>query len=119
MRNGSEVRDPLVTYEGSDPPASPLQGDLKQELEDLWIFGCGFPPPLQLPSTASYLSCLNFSHCPLSPELIPCSQLILGLFPIMHSVITDNLVIALHSYKPSHDGDLGFEKGEQLRILEQ
>ncbi|KAB0379295.1 hypothetical protein FD755_007079 [Muntiacus reevesi] len=56
MRNGSEVRDPLVTYEGSNPPASPLQ---------------------------------------------------------------DNLVIALHSYEPSHDGDLGFEKGEQLRILEQ
>ncbi|KAI5947180.1 Tyrosine-protein kinase Lck [Manis javanica] len=56
IRNGSEVRDPLVTYEGSNPPASPLQ---------------------------------------------------------------DNLVIALHSYEPSHDGDLGFEKGEQLRILEQ
>uniref|UniRef100_A0A8C8TJJ6 Tyrosine-protein kinase n=1 Tax=Peromyscus maniculatus bairdii TaxID=230844 RepID=A0A8C8TJJ6_PERMB len=56
IRNGSEVRDPLVTYEGSIPPASPLQ---------------------------------------------------------------DNLVIALHSYEPSHDGDLGFEKGEQLRILEQ
>nr|QLF95855.1 CD8aLck-eGFP [Cloning Vector pBMNZ-mCD8aLck-eGFP] len=56
IRNGSEVRDPLVTYEGSLPPASPLQ---------------------------------------------------------------DNLVIALHSYEPSHDGDLGFEKGEQLRILEQ
>ncbi|GAB1288971.1 Tyrosine-protein kinase [Apodemus speciosus] len=55
IRNGSEVRDPLVTYEGSLPPASPLQ---------------------------------------------------------------DNLVIALHSYEPSHDGDLGFEKGEQLRILE-
>ncbi|KAF3820080.1 hypothetical protein GH733_015589 [Mirounga leonina] len=54
--NGSEVRDPLVTYEGCNPPASPLQ---------------------------------------------------------------DNLVIALHSYEPSHDGDLGFEKGEQLRILEQ
>uniref|UniRef100_A0A2K6F6Y4 Tyrosine-protein kinase n=1 Tax=Propithecus coquereli TaxID=379532 RepID=A0A2K6F6Y4_PROCO len=56
MGNGCEVRDPLVTYEGSNPPASPLQ---------------------------------------------------------------DNLVIALHSYEPSHDGDLGFEKGEQLRILEQ
>lgn len=56
IRNGSEVRDPLVIYEGSNPPASPLQ---------------------------------------------------------------DNLVIALHSYEPSHDGDLGFEKGEQLRILER
>ncbi|CAD7678579.1 unnamed protein product [Nyctereutes procyonoides] len=31
----------------------------------------------------------------------------------------NNLVIALHSYEPSHDGDLGFEKGEQLRILER
>ncbi|KAF6109410.1 LCK proto-oncogene, Src family tyrosine kinase [Phyllostomus discolor] len=56
MRNGSEVRDPLVKYMDSNPPASPLQ---------------------------------------------------------------DNLVIALHSYEPSHDGDLGFEKGEQLRILER
>uniref|UniRef100_A0A8C7CDX3 Tyrosine-protein kinase n=2 Tax=Mustelinae TaxID=169418 RepID=A0A8C7CDX3_NEOVI len=28
IRNGSEVRDPLVIYEGSNPPASPLQGDL-------------------------------------------------------------------------------------------
>lgn len=34
-------------------------------------------------------------------------------------VFTDNLVIALHSYEPTHDGDLGFEKGEQLRIVEQ
>uniref|UniRef100_A0A2K5YHU8 Tyrosine-protein kinase n=1 Tax=Mandrillus leucophaeus TaxID=9568 RepID=A0A2K5YHU8_MANLE len=40
-------------------------------------------------------------------------------FSLMPLVFTDNLVIALHSYEPSHDGDLGFEKGEQLRILEQ
>ncbi|KAF6094770.1 hypothetical protein HJG60_011867 [Phyllostomus discolor] len=35
------------------------------------------------------------------------------------SPLQDNLVIALHSHEPSHDGDLDFEKGEQLRILEQ
>ncbi|POI25795.1 hypothetical protein CIB84_010455, partial [Bambusicola thoracicus] len=26
MRNGSEVRDPLVSYEAMSPPCSPLQG---------------------------------------------------------------------------------------------
>ncbi|KAM9369811.1 tyrosine-protein kinase Lck isoform 2-T2 [Phaethornis superciliosus] len=54
--NSSEVQDPLVTYEATSPPCSPLQ---------------------------------------------------------------DKLVVALHSYEPMHDGDLGLQKGEKLRILEE
>uniref|UniRef100_A0A8C4JW19 non-specific protein-tyrosine kinase n=1 Tax=Dromaius novaehollandiae TaxID=8790 RepID=A0A8C4JW19_DRONO len=29
------------------------------------------------------------------------------------------LVVALYSYEPNHDGDLGLQKGEKLRILEE
>ncbi|XP_075578215.1 tyrosine-protein kinase Lck isoform X4 [Pelecanus crispus] len=56
IRNGSEVQDPLVTYEATSPPCSPLQ---------------------------------------------------------------DKLVVALYNYEPMHDGDLGLQKGEKLRILEE
>ncbi|XP_062378432.1 tyrosine-protein kinase Lck isoform X2 [Sardina pilchardus] len=31
----------------------------------------------------------------------------------------DELVVALHSYEPSHSDDLGFEKGEKLKILDR
>ncbi|XP_055111510.1 tyrosine-protein kinase Lck isoform X2 [Symphalangus syndactylus] len=111
IRNGSEVRDPLVTYEGSNPPASPLQGDPRQQgLEDkaCGSLAVGFHLSLtySLPAPA-FLSP--------APGFLP----IPARFSLMPLVFTDNLVIALHSYEPSHDGDLGFEKGEQLRILEQ
>ncbi|MBN3305215.1 tyrosine-protein kinase Lck [Amia ocellicauda] len=33
------------------------------------------------------------------------------------SPLPDNLVIALYSYEPNHSEDLGFEKGEKLKIL--
>ncbi|NXA50266.1 LCK kinase, partial [Nothocercus julius] len=56
IRNGSEVRDPLVSYEATSPPCSPLQ---------------------------------------------------------------EKLVVALYNYEPNHDGDLGLQKGETLRILEE
>ncbi|XP_074419050.1 tyrosine-protein kinase Lck isoform X2 [Larus michahellis] len=56
IRNGSEVQDPLVSYEATTPPCSPLQ---------------------------------------------------------------DKLVVALYNYEPKHDGDLGLQKGEKLRILEE
>uniref|UniRef100_A0A8B9T6B4 Tyrosine-protein kinase n=1 Tax=Anas platyrhynchos TaxID=8839 RepID=A0A8B9T6B4_ANAPL len=56
IRNGSEVRDPLVSYEATSPPCSPLQ---------------------------------------------------------------DKLVVALYDYEPTHDGDLGLQKGEKLRVLEE
>ncbi|XP_071623950.1 tyrosine-protein kinase Lck [Heliangelus exortis] len=54
--NNSEMQDPLVTYEATSPPCSPLQ---------------------------------------------------------------DKLVVALYNYEPTHDGDLGLQKGEKLRILEE
>ncbi|OPJ71726.1 tyrosine-protein kinase Lck [Patagioenas fasciata monilis] len=56
IRNNSEVQDPLVSYEATSPPCSPLQ---------------------------------------------------------------DKLVVALYNYEPKHDGDLGLQKGEKLRILEE
>jgi len=28
-----------------------------------------------------------------------------------------NLVEAIYSYEPNHDGDLGFEKGDKLKII--
>ncbi|XP_065553745.1 tyrosine-protein kinase Lck isoform X2 [Lathamus discolor] len=54
--NSSEVQDPLVSYEATSPPCSPLQ---------------------------------------------------------------DKLVVALYNYEPKHNGDLGLQKGEKLRILEE
>ncbi|XP_076017630.1 tyrosine-protein kinase Lck [Genypterus blacodes] len=60
-------------------------------------------------------------NCPIPPQssnpytdqLIP--------YPSQHSPPTsplpDNLVVAIYSYEPNHDGDLGFEKGDKLKIL--
>lgn len=31
--------------------------------------------------------------------------------------LVDNLVVAIYSYEPNHDGDLGFEKGNKLKII--
>lgn len=31
--------------------------------------------------------------------------------------LTDNIGVAIYSYEPKHEGDLGFEKGEKLKIL--
>lgn len=31
--------------------------------------------------------------------------------------LVDNLVVAIYSYEPNHDGDLGFEKGDKLKII--
>lgn len=31
--------------------------------------------------------------------------------------LADNLVVAIYSYEPNHDGDLGFEKGDKLKII--
>uniref|UniRef100_A0A8C6TXU3 Tyrosine-protein kinase n=1 Tax=Neogobius melanostomus TaxID=47308 RepID=A0A8C6TXU3_9GOBI len=41
-------------------------------------------------------------HSPQSPPMSP---------------MADNLAMAMHSYEPAHDGDLGFVKGEKLKIL--
>lgn len=32
-------------------------------------------------------------------------------------LLADNLVVAIYSYEPNHDGDLGFEKGDKLKII--
>lgn len=31
--------------------------------------------------------------------------------------LADNLGVAIYSYEPTHDGDLGFEKGDKLKII--
>ncbi|KAK5857154.1 hypothetical protein PBY51_010417 [Eleginops maclovinus] len=33
------------------------------------------------------------------------------------SPLPDNLVLAIYSYEPTHDGDLGFQKGDKLKII--
>ncbi|KAL0604916.1 Proto-oncogene tyrosine-protein kinase LCK [Plecturocebus cupreus] len=114
FRNGSEVRDPLVRYECSNPPASPLQGDPRQQ--GLKNKACGsLDVGFHLLPTYSRPCSAFLVACPVTPGFLPSS----GRFSLTPLVFTDNLVIALHSYAPSHDGALGFEKGEQLRILEQ
>uniref|UniRef100_A0A4W6DQR7 Tyrosine-protein kinase n=1 Tax=Lates calcarifer TaxID=8187 RepID=A0A4W6DQR7_LATCA len=54
-----------------------------------------------------------FSSPQYTDQLIP--------YPSQHSPPTsplpDNLVLAIYSYEPNHDGDLGFEKGDKLKIL--
>lgn len=77
------MRDPLVSYEATSPPCSPLQGKG-------WLWrggggGCGCP------------------HRRLHPAPVP----------------PDKLVVALYDYEPTHDGDLGLQKGEKLRVLEE
>ncbi|XP_069007955.1 tyrosine-protein kinase Lck [Embiotoca jacksoni] len=42
-------------------------------------------------------------------------------YPSQHSPPTsplpDNLVVAIYSYEPNHEGDLGFDKGDKLKII--
>uniref|UniRef100_F6ZYN6 Tyrosine-protein kinase n=1 Tax=Ornithorhynchus anatinus TaxID=9258 RepID=F6ZYN6_ORNAN len=113
LRNGSEVRDPLVSYEGSHPPVSPLQGTPTPARHPP-------APPAQDPGPGTH---------PLSPHSAPGALGTSGPRPLALPprprdplgllFSPDNLVVALHNYEPVHDGDLGFQKGEQLRILEQ
>lgn len=53
IRNGSEVQDPLVSYEAMSPPCSPLQGKAQPwqgAAVDTPPAGCRHPaPPLVLP----------------------------------------------------------------------
>lgn len=32
-------------------------------------------------------------------------------------LLADNLVLAIYNYEPKHDGDLGFDKGDKLKII--
>lgn len=84
IRNNSEVQDPLVSYEATSPPCSPLQGEVRPRRG----VAVDTPP-------------VGHSH-PVAPLVLP-----------------DKLVVALYNYEPKHDGDLGLQKGEKLRILEE
>ncbi|CAG09909.1 unnamed protein product, partial [Tetraodon nigroviridis] len=55
-------------------------------------------------------------NCPIAPQ--SCNPLI-GFSQLSppSSPLPDNLVVAIYSYNPKHDGDLGFEKGDKLKII--
>ncbi|NP_001290243.1 tyrosine-protein kinase Lck [Larimichthys crocea] len=60
-------------------------------------------------------------NCPISPQSCnPYTDQLIP-YPSQHSPPTsplpDNLVVAIYSYEPNHDGDLGFEKGDKLMII--
>uniref|UniRef100_A0A8C0QMQ5 Tyrosine-protein kinase n=1 Tax=Chelonoidis abingdonii TaxID=106734 RepID=A0A8C0QMQ5_CHEAB len=102
IHNGSEVRDPLVSYEIPSPPCSPMQG---------W-----YPQTRTLGEEGSPV--FEFSAFPIGqkfgipPSSAPGHRDLLLFFP-------DKLVVALYDYEPTHDGDLGLQKGETLRLLEE
>ncbi|KAM7376500.1 hypothetical protein PAMP_006228 [Pampus punctatissimus] len=60
-------------------------------------------------------------NCPIPPE--SCNPYTDQLIPYPSqyspptSPLPDNLVLAIYSYEPTHDGDLGFEKGDKLKII--
>ncbi|XP_070697944.1 tyrosine-protein kinase Lck isoform X2 [Pempheris klunzingeri] len=60
-------------------------------------------------------------NCPIPPQ--SCNPYTDQLIPYPSqqspptSPLPDNLVVAIYSYEPNHDGDLGFEKGDKLKIL--
>ncbi|XP_068194417.1 tyrosine-protein kinase Lck [Antennarius striatus] len=61
-------------------------------------------------------------NCPIAPESCnPYTKQLIQIQPSQHSPpmspLQDNLVEAIYSYEPNHDGDLGFEKGDKLRII--
>ncbi|NXY39785.1 LCK kinase, partial [Pomatorhinus ruficollis] len=61
IRNGSEVRDPLVTYEPSSPPCSPMQGEAR-----LWLRG-GCDAPKMVTATPV-------------PSFVPSDKLVVALY---------------------------------------
>nr|XP_057946225.1 tyrosine-protein kinase Lck [Doryrhamphus excisus] len=56
-------------------------------------------------------------NCPIPPR--SCNPDIDQLIPTSppSSPLQENLAVACYSYEPTHDGDLGFEKGEKLKII--
>ncbi|KAM6968769.1 tyrosine-protein kinase Lck [Tautogolabrus adspersus] len=58
-------------------------------------------------------------NCPIPPQ--SCNPYTDQLIPSQHSPpmspLPDNLVVAIYCYEPKHDGDLGFEKGDKLKII--
>ncbi|KAM4625151.1 tyrosine-protein kinase Lck [Polymixia lowei] len=60
-------------------------------------------------------------NCPIPPQSTnPYTDQLIP-YPSQHSPPTsplpDNLVVAIYSYEPNHNDDLGFEKGDKLKIL--
>lgn len=60
-------------------------------------------------------------NCPIPPQSCnPYTDQLIP-YPSQHSPPTsplpDNLVEAIYSYEPNHEGDLGFEKGDKLKII--
>ncbi|KAM9842813.1 tyrosine-protein kinase Lck [Aulostomus maculatus] len=60
-------------------------------------------------------------NCPIPPQTCnPYTDQLIP-YPSQHSPPTsplpENLVVAIYSYEPNHDGDLGFEKGDKLKII--
>uniref|UniRef100_A0AAQ5ZX78 Tyrosine-protein kinase n=1 Tax=Amphiprion ocellaris TaxID=80972 RepID=A0AAQ5ZX78_AMPOC len=60
-------------------------------------------------------------NCPIPPQ--SCNPYTDQLIPYPSqyspptSPLPDNLVVAIYSYEPNHEGDLGFEKGDKLKII--
>ncbi|TSS85048.1 Tyrosine-protein kinase Lck [Bagarius yarrelli] len=59
-------------------------------------------------------------NCPIPPGnqiSYDDTKLPINYTPPPNSPLPDNLIVAKYSYKPSHADDLGFEKGEKMKIL--
>nr|WIM36848.1 LCK proto-oncogene, Src family tyrosine kinase [Ogcocephalus cubifrons] len=61
-------------------------------------------------------------NCPIGPQSCnPYTDQPITVHPSQNSPpmspLPANLVVAIYSYEPNHDGDLGFEKGEKLKII--
>lgn len=76
-------------------------------------------PHLQTPDQ-NYLTITNSLRLPCLAEVI-CQNINTSLEGILTQAynipLADNLVVAIYSYEPNHDGDLGFEKGDKLKII--
>ncbi|MBN3277257.1 LCK kinase, partial [Polyodon spathula] len=65
-------------------------------------------------------------NCPIKPDLAPQHSINTDIRdPLVRyekytppsSPLPDNLVVAIYSYEPTHSEDLGFQKGEKLKII--
>ncbi|MGH0178090.1 UNVERIFIED_CONTAM: hypothetical protein FKN15_076435 [Acipenser sinensis] len=56
-------------------------------------------------------------NCPIKPDVKPQVWIQNTGHPFVIDLPTDNLVVATYSYEPTHSEDLGFQKGEKLKIL--
>lgn len=72
---------------------------------------------------SSFFSTLLLNcYTPLSPRLSPFSKwklLIQPLFPVLEENKSYKIVIGLYPYEAVHSDDLGFKKGEKMKVLEE